>query len=334
VVPINFFNAEGAEKVDEMEDRLLSDRGVIPISECECVHVICPNKFIGRFKEMHERYGVEVRFYRKYADLVSLRNWVTLDDMIRGASEISTGKYSTIVDVHGSGEVYRELGLAISSYLGNREVNFDLGLVRGYQVSYLGPLTTLLVSFSLLTLVTHTYEELTNTVEPEKKEVVSKKDSSGKEEKYIYQKWGVTITSKDDGRMDNGKMAALWRVLRGKLESDTTLFLFAIFPMYGLAARRAFRKVNFGSYPLMAGAHYMALVYLYTLFALLPLPVWAMVYYLVWTYRGIYGMTWLRTIRYKAFTACWVVLYLFLLLVALALLGIGIVYLINFLFFT
>lgn len=205
---------------------------------------------------------------------------------------------------------------------------------RGHQVCYLGPLTTLLVSFSLLTLVTHTYEELTNTVEPEKKEVVSKKDSSGKEEKYIYQKWGVTITSKDDGRMDNGKMAALWRVLRGKLESDTTLFLFAIFPMYGLAARRAFRKVNFGSYPLMAGAHYMALVYLYTLFALLPLPVWAMVYYLVWTYRGIYGMTWLRTIRYKAFTACWVVLYLFLLLVALALLGIGIVYLINFLFFT
>jgi len=205
---------------------------------------------------------------------------------------------------------------------------------RGHQVCYLGPLTTLLVSFSLLTLVTHTYEELTNTVEPEKKEVVSKKDSSGKEEKYIYQKWGVTITSKDDGRMDNGKMAALWRVLRGKLESDTTLFLFAIFPMYGLAARRAFRKVNFGSYPLRAGAHYMALVYLYTLFALLPLPVWAMVYYLVWTYRGIYGMTWLRTIRYMAFTACWVVLYLFLLLVALALLGIGIVYLINFLFFT
>lgn len=205
---------------------------------------------------------------------------------------------------------------------------------RGHQVSYLGPLTTLLVSFSLLTLVTHTYEELTNTVEPEKKEVVSKKDSSGKEEKYIYQKWGVTITSKDDGRMDNGKMAALWRVLRGKLESDTTLFLFAIFPMYGLAARCAFRKVNFGSYPLRAGAHYMALVYLYTLFALLPLPVWAMVYYLVWTYRGIYGMTWLRTIRYMAFTACWVVLYLFLLLVALALLGIGIVYLINFLFFT
>ena len=52
--------------------------------------------------------------------------------MIRGASEISSGKYSTIVDVHGSGEVYRELGLAISSYLGNREVNFDLGLVRGF----------------------------------------------------------------------------------------------------------------------------------------------------------------------------------------------------------
>ena len=57
VVPINFFNAAGAEWVDEMEDRLLSDRGVIPISECECVHVICPNKFIGRFKEMQSTRG-------------------------------------------------------------------------------------------------------------------------------------------------------------------------------------------------------------------------------------------------------------------------------------
>ena len=71
-------------------------------------------------------------YSRKYADLVSLRNWVTLDDMIRGASEISTGKYSTMMDMHGSGETYRELGLAISSYLGNREVNFDLELVRGF----------------------------------------------------------------------------------------------------------------------------------------------------------------------------------------------------------
>lgn len=132
VVPINFFNKVGDENVDEMEDRLVSDRGVIPINECECVHVMCPNKYIGRFKEMHERYGVEIRFYRKYADLVSLRNWVNLDDMIRGASEISTGKYSTMMDKHGSGENYRELGLAISSYLGNREVNFDLGLVRGF----------------------------------------------------------------------------------------------------------------------------------------------------------------------------------------------------------
>lgn len=137
VIPINFFNAEGAEKVDEMEDRLVSDRGIIPISECECVHVICPNKFIGRFKEMHERYGVEVRFYRKYTDLVSLRNWINLDERIREASEfgsygITTGKYSTMMDMHGAGETYRDLGLAISSYLGNREVNFDLGLVRGY----------------------------------------------------------------------------------------------------------------------------------------------------------------------------------------------------------
>jgi hypothetical protein len=30
VVPINFFNAEGAEEVDEMEDRLLSDSVVSP----------------------------------------------------------------------------------------------------------------------------------------------------------------------------------------------------------------------------------------------------------------------------------------------------------------
>ena len=85
------------------------------ISDSSSSHTQCIFEFSGR---KLSRYGRVVKFYRKYAHLVSLRNWVTLDDMIRGASEISSGKYSTIVDVHGSGEVYRELGLAISSYLG------------------------------------------------------------------------------------------------------------------------------------------------------------------------------------------------------------------------
>lgn len=139
VVPINFFNSINDEHVDEMEDRLVSDRGSISISECECVHVMCPDKYIGRFKEMHERHGIEVRFYRKYRDLVSMRNWVNLEERMSNVEGIDAGKYSTMLDMHGSGEIYRDIGLAISSYLGNREVNFDVGLVlahlRGQMIS-------------------------------------------------------------------------------------------------------------------------------------------------------------------------------------------------------
>ncbi len=32
------------------------------------------------------------------------------------------------------------------------------------------------------------------------------------------------------------------------------------------------------------------------------------IFYLVWTYRGIYGMKWLKTNKYVALTACWTAL--------------------------
>lgn len=113
---------------------------------------------------------------------------------------------------------------------------------RGHQVIYLGPVTTLVVAISCITICGHIYDEIELSSFPKKEITQPQVDSSGKTEKEIYKKWGLTITSKDDGRMDNGVVAAIWRVFREKLEDDTTLFLFAIFPMYGLAARRAFKK--------------------------------------------------------------------------------------------
>ncbi len=201
--------------------------------------------------------------------------------------------------------------------------------LRGHQVIYLGPISTLLVAISCVTIFTHIYDKLEQTTAPRQEMSQSKPDASGKTTKEIYKKWGISITSTDEGHLDNGKLAAVWRVLREKLEDDTNLFLFAIFPMYGLAARRAFRKQRFGTQPLTASAHYMTLVYLYSLRVLVPLPIPVLLFYLLWTYQGIYGMKWLKAIKHVLITACWSVLYLALLLAVVILIGIGIAYLAN-----
>lgn len=205
---------------------------------------------------------------------------------------------------------------------------------RGHQVIYLGPVTTLVVAISCITICGHIYDEIELSSFPKKEITQPQVDSSGKTEKEIYKKWGLTITSKDDGRMDNGVVAAIWRVFREKLEDDTTLFLFAIFPMYGLAARRAFKKCKFVAHPLTVSAHYMTFVYLYALHALIPLPIPVMLFYLVWTYRGIYGMKWIESTKHVAFTTCWSALYLAALLSVLALIGVATVYIINYIFYT
>ncbi len=241
--------------------------------------------------------------------------------------------------------------------------------LRGHQVIYLGPITTLLVALSCVTLCTHIYDKyqppktpqkeaiqakpdskgkaekviykkwgliITDRevdTAPEKKKLQTQPDSKGRTEKEIYNKWGITVTSKDDGRIYNEVVASIWRVLREKLEDETNILLFAIFPIYGLAARRAFRKCNFGKQPLTAGAHYQTLVYLYAIFTLFPQSTPLMTFYLVWTYRGIYGMKWLKAIKYVALTACWTALYLAALLVALILVGLVVAYIIYFIFY-
>ncbi len=88
---------------------------------------------------------------------------------------------------------------------------------RGHQVIYLGPVTTLVVAISCITICGHIYEEIELSSFPKKEITQPQVDSSGKTEKEIYKKWGLTITSKDDGRMDNGVVAAIWRVFRGEI---------------------------------------------------------------------------------------------------------------------
>lgn len=73
---------------------------------------------------------------------------------------------------------------------------------RGHQVIYLGPVTTLVVAISCITICGHIYDEIELSSFPKKEITQPQVDSSGKTEKEIYKKWGLTITSKDDGRME------------------------------------------------------------------------------------------------------------------------------------
>lgn len=154
--------------------------------------------------------------------------------------------------------------------------------LRGHQVIYLGPVSTLLVALSCVTLCTHIYEKYQPPKAPQKEIVQVQPDSQGSTKKELYNKWG---------------------------------------------------KCNFGKQPLTAGAHYQTLVYLYAIFTLLPLSIPLMIFYLVWTYRGIYGMKWLKTIKYVSFTACWTALYLAVLLAVVILTILALAYIFVHLFY-
>lgn len=122
IIPINYFNnSDRDEDVDEMEDRLVSDRGFIPISMCECVHVVCTDKLLGRFKIMQEMYGVNIKFYRTVREMKLMRNSMTLAERIGDLSdgEINRQTFGTSQDDFGREKSYMLAKQAIEDYINN-----------------------------------------------------------------------------------------------------------------------------------------------------------------------------------------------------------------------
>lgn len=82
IVPIDFFhNSEDGS--DEMEDRLISNHGVIPINIAERVFVTCPNDKLPQIKRLIDKFAIPVMMFRTPYDLMIKRNGVPFEDYVR-----------------------------------------------------------------------------------------------------------------------------------------------------------------------------------------------------------------------------------------------------------
>ena len=118
----------------------------------------------------------------------------------------------------------------------------------------------------------------------------------------------------------------LWTMLKKKTQEQGALYLFFCVPLLAWAAKRAFRKSNFDGRQIIYAEHFMIFTYLYAInicFSLLyflihilasgkgseTYPTAIILFYLVWTYKGIYGWKWKEALRQAIHLAAWALLF-------------------------
>lgn len=79
IKPVHFFDFPGGD--DEMEDRLLSDHGMIPLTAVSKILVFCPRRFKNIFATFRSKYDVPMEFYSSGTDLMFRRKPKTFEEM-------------------------------------------------------------------------------------------------------------------------------------------------------------------------------------------------------------------------------------------------------------
>ena len=89
IIPFNYYNRLASDDTpDEMEDRLISDKGLIPFGLIECVHVCCIQSYVDDYKHFHDVTGVNVIFYDNLYSLFIRRNGKTYEQFKKQGSEV------------------------------------------------------------------------------------------------------------------------------------------------------------------------------------------------------------------------------------------------------
>lgn len=118
----------------------------------------------------------------------------------------------------------------------------------------------------------------------------------------------------------------VWTMIKQKANEQGSLYLFFCVPLLALAAKRAFRRGRFDGRQLLYAEHFMIFTYLYAVnicFSLIfyvpnvlfngdasdSYPTIIILFYLLWTYKGIYGWRWRETLRRAIPLAAWSALF-------------------------
>lgn len=198
---------------------------------------------------------------------------------------------------------------------------------RGHRVIYSGPFKTFLIIISIYVLFTNltgvaSQEEnhfATFDATPAEIGVDAPKPKS-KEAEVLARLKRFNQLDKDISQKT--VIGPIWTIIKKKTQEEGSMYLFFCVPLLALAAKRAFRKANFDGRRLIYAEHFMIFTYLYAVnicFSLVfcavnlllsgegstSYPTLLILFYLVWTYKSIYGWHWRNTIRRMVPLAGW-----------------------------
>ncbi len=174
---------------------------------------------------------------------------------------------------------------------------------RGHRVLYQNPVSTFLIAISIVALCNSIFGPIIHGGAKKEDETVvsliskvvseeimkdAEKDSGIREAQHRWK----AARSMDGHR----RVAAALRVAKEKLTSDVSLTLFALFPILGSISYLVFRKRDFYGRRLTIMEHYVIFVYLYAFFSFIDNLDIIHLFYIAWAYRGIYNMSWIKSI--------------------------------------
>lgn len=231
-------------------------------------------------------------------------------------------------------EAYPQLAMAFLHTM--QELVFRPGyMIRdffcGHRIIYSGPFKTFIIMGSIFVIFTkiggidkseaiQTQTELETRLDnyikihqPEKSQTNSDKleNKFNKLDKELDARHGI---------------APVWQLVKKKMNDENTLNLLLAFPVFALASKLTFRKRLFDGRRLIYAEHFMVFVYLAALELLIsvaayvlhicmgkPLttdyPILLLPFYVVWTFKALYGMGWWATIRRMLVFCCWGLLF-------------------------
>lgn len=102
IVPFDFFATHNTE-YDEMEDRLFSNKGFIPFSMVECIHVLCRPSDVKLYEQIIKQTGIRVIFYTSSRNLKLRRGGLSIDEL-KNNDEFTNGKEIVSWDQFGDAE--------------------------------------------------------------------------------------------------------------------------------------------------------------------------------------------------------------------------------------
>lgn len=190
---------------------------------------------------------------------------------------------------------------------------------RGHRVIYQSPLNALVLTMSVVALCMGVYHQITKTEETHNLESFVEEVEQNADKKRDYQIYKAALerlglTQKGE---EAGQHSDLWVVV-DRLTSDNVLLVLCLLPIMGLSSRIVCRKRRFGERKLTLAEHYIIFIYLYVPITIFNPPLLLELFYYVWTYRGIYGVSWARAVLLTLYIALWVCFFLLLIIMLFA----------------